>query len=142
MRVETHSEVGEVHATRVADAGSKTPRRRRQWRYTPRRIDNRRRAARRAKALREHYTAALATTGRELSIELAAAVMKAAELVALVEDMRARALRGAEINADDLVRMQRLADASVRRLALPNAASKQAPTLAEYLAANHSEGAE
>ena len=138
MRVETHCDAGEAHATRVSDA----PRRRRHWRYTPRRIDNRRRAARRAKALREHYTAVLTAAGRELSIELAAAVTKAAELVALVEDMRARALRGVEVNADDLVRMQRLADASVRRLALPNAASKQAPTLAEYLAANHSEGAE
>jgi hypothetical protein len=30
----------------------------------------------------------------------------AAELVALVEDMRARALRGINVNADDLVRMQ------------------------------------
>jgi hypothetical protein len=92
--------------------------------------------------LRQHFNEMLTAAGRELSVELAAAVMKAAELVALVEDMRARALRGAEINADDLVRMQRLADASVRRLALPNAARKPAPTLAEYLAANHSGGAE
>jgi hypothetical protein len=93
--------------------------------------------------LREHYTAVLTAAGRELSIELAAAVTKAAELVALVEDMRARALRGVEINADDLVRMQRLADASVRRLALPATTSKPTPSLAEYLATiKHSEGAE
>jgi hypothetical protein len=83
--------------------------------------------------LREHYTAVLTAAGRELSIELAAAVTKAAELVALVEDMRARALRGVEVNADDLVRMQRLADASVRRLALPSGSTKPAP-LRERLA--------
>jgi len=40
--------------------------------------------------------------------------------------MRARALRGVNVNADDLVRMQRLADLSVRRLNLPAAASKPA----------------
>jgi hypothetical protein len=106
----------------------------------PRRIDNRTRTARRAKALREYYSAVLAAAGRELTIELAAAVSRASELVALVEDMRARALRGVEINADDLVRMQRLADASVRRLNLPSASSKQAPSLSQIIAEH--EGAE
>jgi hypothetical protein len=71
--------------------------------------------------------------GRELSVELVAAIDKAAELVALTEDMRALALRGVEVNADDLVRMQRLADASVRRLNLPSAASKPMPTLGDLL---------
>jgi hypothetical protein len=115
----------------------RVPSQRRHKNYVPRRVDNRFRSARRAKALRVHYTEVLAAAGRELSIELAAAVTKAAELVALVEDMRARALRGTEINADDLVRMQRLADLSVRRLALPSVASKPAPTLGDLLRADH-----
>ena len=112
-------------------------------RRSPVRIDYRRRVGKRARELSQHFTAALVGSGRELSIELAVAIGKAAELVALVEDMRARALRGVEINADDLVRMQRLADASVRRLALPATTSKPTPSLAEYLATiKHSEGAE
>jgi hypothetical protein len=109
-------------------------------RRSPVRIDYRRRVGKRARELSQHFTAALVGSGRELSIELAVAIGKAAELVALVEDMRARALRGVEINADDLVRMQRLADASVRRLNLPSAAGRPMPTLAEYL--EHAEGAE
>jgi hypothetical protein len=69
----------------------------------------------------QHFTAAVVASGREVTVELAVAIGKAAELVALAEDMRARALRGVDVNADDLVRMQRLADASVRRLNLPSA---------------------
>jgi hypothetical protein len=87
--------------------------------------------------LREHFTETLARAGRELSVELLAAIARAGELVALVEDMRARALRGVEVNADDLVRMQRLADASVRRLALPTSVSKPTPTLGDLLRADH-----
>lgn len=125
MGVGAHRDAGEVHATRVSD----TPRRRRRWRYVPRRIDSRTRSARRAKALREYFTAALAASGRELSVDFVAGISKTVELIALTEDLRARALRGADISADDLVRMQRLADVSVRRLHLPTASIKQAPTL-------------
>jgi hypothetical protein len=108
-------------------------------RRSPVRIDYRKRVGRRARELSQHFTAAVSASGRELSIELAVAIGKAAELVALVEDMRARALRGVDVNADDLVRMQRLADMSVRRLALPSAAGKPAPTLSSYLAARGGE---
>jgi hypothetical protein len=128
MGVETHNDTSEAHAARVLGA----PRRRRRWRYVPKRTDGRLRAARRAKALREHFTETLVGAGRELSVELAAAVGKAAELIALVEDMRAKALRGVEINADDLVRMQRIADASVRRLALPSG-KPEPPSVDQYL---------
>jgi hypothetical protein len=111
-------------------------------RRSPVRIDYRRRVGRRARELNQHFAAAVTASGRELSIELTVAVGKAAELVALAEDLRARMLRAdPSANADDVVRLQRLADASVRRLNLPSAASKPAPTLAEYLA-QHSEGAE
>ena len=96
-------------------------------RRKPTRLDHRTRVGRRARELREHYTAVLTGAGREMSIELAAAVSRASELCALVEDMRARALRGVDVNADDLVRMQRLADLSVRRLALPTGSTKPLP---------------
>jgi hypothetical protein len=49
----------------------------------------------------------------------AAAVRKAAELTALAEDARARKLNGAtDVTLDDLVRLDRLAEQSVRRLGL------------------------
>ena len=57
------------------------------------------------------------------------------------EDMRARALRGVNVNADDLVRMQRLADLSVRRLNLPAAASKPALDPLSYARSLDDEGA-
>src|SRR5262245_42323603 len=111
MRVETHGDAGEAHAMRVSGVDAvPAPRRRRRWRYVPRRIDSRTRAARRAKALREHFTMALAAAGRDLSsLELVAAIDRAAELVSISEDMRARMLRGAtDVCADDLVRVERL----------------------------------
>jgi hypothetical protein len=40
-------------------------------------------------------------------------------------------------NADDVVRMQRVADLAVKRLNLPNASSKPKPTLGDLLAADH-----
>ena len=79
---------------------------------SPVRIDYRKRVGKRARELGQHFTAAVDAVGREVTVELAAAIGGAAELVALVEDMRARALRGADVNADDLVRLQRLADLS------------------------------
>ena len=107
-------------------------------RRSPVRIDYRKRVGKRARELSQHFTAAVSASGRELSIELAVAIGKAAELVALAEDLRARMLRAdPSANADDVVRMQRLADVSVRRLNLPSAASKPTPTLGDYLASNH-----
>jgi hypothetical protein len=107
-------------------------------RRSPVRIDYRKRVGKRARELSRHFAAALTAAGRELSIELTVAIGKAAELVALAEDLRARMLRADPgANADDMVRMQRLADLSVRRLALPSAASKSTPTLGDLLKADH-----
>jgi hypothetical protein len=118
---------------RASGIGAVSPRRR--WRYVPRRIDNRRRTARRAKALREYFTAVLVGSGRELTVDLIERVMKASELTALAEDMRAKMLRGeADVCADDLVRVTRLADVSVKRLALPTGSAKPLP-LREQLVA-------
>jgi hypothetical protein len=101
------------------------------------RIDARTRAGRRARELREYFTAILAGAGRDVSaVELASAVSRAAELQAISESMRADAVRGLPISADDLVRIERLSAQATRWLRLPTAAaSKNAtPTLAEYLA--------
>jgi hypothetical protein len=101
-----------------------SPVRRRRKRRKPTRLDHRTRVGRRAGELSRHFAKALTGSGRELSIELTVAIGKAAELVALVEDMRARALRGVDVSPDDLVRMQRVADQAVRRLALPSGSAK------------------
>jgi len=106
----------------------------RRKRYVPRRVDNRFRTPRRAKALRERYTAMLVAAGRDVrSVELIAAISRAAELQAISEQLRADALRGLPVSADDLVRIERLSAAALRALHLPAAASKQAPSLADYL---------
>ena len=93
-----------------------------------RRLDQRTRSARRARELRDHYTAVLAAAGRDVSsIELAGAISKAAELGAITEGLRAAALRGAPVLADDLVRLERLSANALRSLRLPTAASKPEP---------------
>ena len=66
---------------------------------------------------------------------LLAAVEKAATLTALAEDAAARATRAdPKITLDDVVRLTRLADISVRRLRLDQRSVKQ-PQLSDYLAA-------
>jgi len=97
------------------DAGCKQRKRRRS---APRKsLDGRTWIAKRMRVLREHYLSALGD--RNLTVDLEGRISKAAELSALAEDLRARMLRGErDVCADDLVRMQRLADASVRALGL------------------------
>jgi hypothetical protein len=97
-------------------------------------FDGRTRAGYRARRLQAHYTAVLTAAGREITVELAALVSKAAELSSIAEGMRARMLRGEDISADDIVRVQRLADLSVRRLGLPSTPVKLAgPSLGAAL---------
>ena len=62
---------------------------------------------------------------------MAASIEKAARLTGLAEDAAARAARGdPRITLDDLVRLQRLADLTVRRLRLDRPQTKATPTLA------------
>ena len=69
---------------------------------------------------------------------MAAAVARAAETVALSENLRARMLRGEAVSADDVLRTTRAADALTRRLHLDRR-NQQAPTLSAYLAARAGE---
>jgi hypothetical protein len=111
-------------------------RRRRGGRRPARRLDLRTRAGKRSRQLREYYTDTLIKAGRELSVELLVAINRAAELVALAEELRGAALRGRGAGADDLVRVERLSGVALRALRLPSAASTPPPTLAAYLASN------
>jgi hypothetical protein len=65
---------------------------------------------------------------------LLAAVEKAARLTALAEDAAARALRAdPKVTLDDVVRLTRLADLSVRRLRLDQRNATPQPSLSDYL---------
>jgi len=104
------------------------------------RLDRRTKIAQRAVRLRAHYFTLLEQAGRDVqSVELIAAVDRAAELQAISEHLRADALRGRAV-FDDLVRVERVAASALRALRLPTAASKQAPSLAQIIAEH--EGAE
>jgi hypothetical protein len=62
------------------------------------------------------------------------ATERAAVLQTLAEQAAVRALRGdTRVTYDDIVRLARLADISVRRLRLDQRSAKQQPTLADYL---------
>ena len=108
--------------------------------YRSRGLDGRSRIMKRAAQLAAHYTALLDTSGRETaSVPLATAIISTAELVAIAEDMRTRMLRGENVSADAIVRVQRLADMSIRRLGLPSLQPQPtSPTLADIIG----EGAE
>jgi hypothetical protein len=66
---------------------------------------------------------------------VASAIRKASELQALADELRQRALRGDEtVSPDDIVRVTRLADLSVRRLFdKAKAPPPDAPSLGELL---------
>jgi hypothetical protein len=99
-----------------------------------RRLDQRTRAGRRARELREYYATVLTASGRDVqSVELAGAISRAAELQAISEQLRADALRGLPTSPDDLVRIERLSTHALRALHLPSAASKPTPTLADII---------
>jgi len=96
-------------------------------------FDKRTRTGRRTAELAVHFRARLgvADAGDPL---LLAQIEHAARLVALSEAASARALRAdPDISLDDVVRLQRLADQSVRRLRLDRHKPPSAPGLADYL---------
>ena len=65
----------------------------------------------------------------------------AARLTALAEDAAARATRAdPKVTLDDVVRLTRLADASVRRLHLDQRNAPTTPTLTDYLRSRSANG--
>ena len=97
----------------------------------PRVIDGRTRIGRRARALARLYRERLGRDADDLL--LAMAIEKTARLVALAEDLTARALRGQDIPPDDIVRLNGLCDLQLRRLRLDRHQPPATLTLAEYL---------
>jgi hypothetical protein len=98
------------------------------------RIDGRSRSARRIKALVAAYTAALDGAA---DATVAAKILKAAELTALCEQLRAAALRGEAVDPLALIRFEGVADRAVRQLG-PDirksiAAATALPTIADLL---------
>jgi hypothetical protein len=91
---------------------------------------------RRLRDLADHLAGSLGGWSQLTDLQ-ASAVRKAAELTALAEDARARKLNGAtDVTLDDLVRLDRLAEQSVRRLGLDRKREPAAPDLrAQFRAA-------
>jgi hypothetical protein len=97
-------------------------------------FDKRTLIGRRAVALAATYRARLGAAAADPVVT--AAIDKAAQLTALAEDAAARALRAdPKVTLDDVVRLTRLADVSVRRLHLDHRNTTQQPKLSDYLAA-------
>ena len=88
MSVEPRQNAAEIQRRPPQVAARRRPSRRK-----PTRLDHRTRVGKRARELSHHFAAAISASGRQPSIDLAVAIGRAAELVALAEDLRARMLR-------------------------------------------------
>jgi hypothetical protein len=108
----------------------------RNGRRAPVQIDKRFAIGRRIKELTAVFRGRVGLDEVDPDPVLSAAVEKAARLTALAEDAAARALRAdPKVSLDDVVRLTRLADLSVRRLHLDRRNTTPAtPTLSAYLA--------
>jgi len=87
-------------------------------------IDGRTRTARRIRELTAGYLAAM---GDNASADQRERCERAAQLVALAEDVRRKALTGRSISLDDVIRVENAADRARRGLGLP-AIGKAEPT--------------
>ena len=120
-----------VNAAQIEVSSARTRRHRARHR-TVDDVDKRSRAGRRAAQLMAQFEAAIGgnlTDGQKL------AVSRAAIMTAIAEDARVRKLNGsADVNLDDLVRLDRVAALAVRALGIKAAEAPKGPTLAEHLA--------
>ena len=80
------------------------------------RVDGRSKAAKRVKELAASYIARLG--GRNVDAATLAAIQKAAELAALAEELRGRALRGEAVDLGEMVKVEGVADRAARALGL------------------------
>lgn len=120
-----------IDSTAVA---SQTPApKRRNHRKAPKPYDGRYAIGRRVRELVDVFRTRV---GPDADDPIAATeIRRAAETVALSEDLRARMLRGENISADDVLRASRTADLLTRRLHLDRRnATQPTPTLSAYLA--------
>jgi hypothetical protein len=104
-----------------------------------RRIDRRTKAARRAEELADMYRAKLGAAADDPM--MAHNIAKASRLLALAEAEQAKALNSdLDADLDLLVKLNRLADAAVRRLKLDERKQPAGPSLMQYLAERQREG--
>ena len=80
-------------------------------------IDGRTKTAKRIRELTAGYLAAL---GDVASAEAPERCERVAQLVALAEDVRRKALTGRSVSLDDVIRVENTADRARRALGLPN----------------------
>jgi hypothetical protein len=100
------------------------------------RIDGRSKPAKRAKQLAAGFIARLG--GGDADIAMKAAVQKAAELAAVAEELRGRALRGESVDLGELVRVEGIADRALRAIGItPGKPPTSGQTLAQYLASTY-----
>jgi hypothetical protein len=103
-----------------------------------RHLDGRTRAAARARKLAADFEAQI---GGTITTAMRIAIERAATLVVVAEDSRARRLSGdSTVLLDDLVRIDRLAAQAVRNLGINVEKKPQRQTLADYLRAKHDAG--
>src|SRR5262245_53895211 len=115
-------------------APARGKRRRKRSGHAIRRYDARTHIARRIRDLIQSYQTALGSE-RATAPGMDAAIRQAAELVAIGEQMRARTVRGEDVDLDALIKMENASARAVRQLRLkPGAGGARMPTLAEYLA--------
>src|SRR5262245_59168997 len=106
--------------------------RRRSKRRLPRHaFDRRSRVGRRAKVLARLYRERLGPDASDPL--LAIQIEKTASLVALSEIVTAKAIAGADIAADDVVRLNRLCDLNLRRLRLDRHVPPRGQSLGDIL---------
>ena len=117
------------------DTAVSPPRRRKRGPKPPRHVfDRRTRVGRRAVALANAFRQKLDVDASDPV--MAAAITRAAEVTALAEHLRARALRGdPTASVDDALRLSRTAEAMTRRLIDRHKAVLPTSTLTDYLAA-------
>jgi hypothetical protein len=115
----------------IADSNAMPARPRKKRRQRRKPIDGRTRTARRIRELAASFLAAL---GSGLSPELGERCERAAQLVALAEDVRRKALTGRSVSLDDVIRVENAADRARRALGLPTGKREPVYSLADYLA--------
>jgi hypothetical protein len=108
-------------------------RQRRHRKKPPQPFDKRTGAGRRAAMLADHFRRRLGPVADDPVV--AGAIERAAQLQALAEAARARALRSdPHVTLDDVVRLNRLSESAVRALRLDRHDTKQALTFTQQLA--------
>ncbi len=97
-------------------------------------VDRRSRVSRRITELQALFLSALERAGAVLTPMRRMRLEEAAQLKALAEKARGDYLRDAVGSLDDVVRIERKADAAVRAIGLPSESSRPAPpSLADYM---------